>query len=281
VPTSILDFGVLNSESQVHLPRLLAAQVAIPIANSRANDPAGKAILMIWANFQKNKDILKQYGLRVDIFDSILGDEEEKRNVMNSLLACESYSRQRLTSNHLTNLWPKAFSNSAWKTLNTPNLPLKPFLELRQIDRNWPRLKAQESLVYLRLYTEDPKPGQPQAFAKYVGRTIRAIPFERQREHEEGINGSVHTSSHHRIAREYARRYAIPMMLFTSTRSEVLPMAEMTLCALLRSWNPTIIGITQESIADSSLSAHLSHRVLMTGLNKIIDDTLKLVIKES
>lgn len=45
---------------------------------------------MIWNSIQKNKDILKEVGLRVDVYENILEDDAEKQNYLNILLACKS-----------------------------------------------------------------------------------------------------------------------------------------------------------------------------------------------
>ena len=44
---------------------------------------------MIWEDILKNKTVLKQFGLRVDVYEAILEDETEKRKAMNAILACE------------------------------------------------------------------------------------------------------------------------------------------------------------------------------------------------
>lgn len=89
LPRNVLEIGVPNSQSQIILPRLEASLAAAPVANQRARDPAGKAILMIWEDILKNKTVLKQFGLRVDVYEAILEDETEKRKAMNAILACE------------------------------------------------------------------------------------------------------------------------------------------------------------------------------------------------
>ncbi|KAF4969194.1 hypothetical protein FSARC_3570 [Fusarium sarcochroum] len=254
VPTDILEIGVRNSELKIMLPRLQAANAAATISNSRAQSPAGKAILAMWEDIQKNKDLLKQHGLRTDVYDAILNDETQKRTALNAILA--------------------SFTSDAWEALNTPELPVRNLYRLRKIDPNYPHLKNNEALIYLRLYTNNL---QSNSFAKYVGRTIREYPHQRQLEHEEMLNNSSMPGTHYLEARKYQARHAIPIMILKSVRGEVVPMAEMTLCSLLRSWNPRVLGLTQQGLSAEALAATLPHRLLMTALGKITSDALHRV----
>ncbi|KAI8716244.1 hypothetical protein NCS52_00917500 [Fusarium sp. LHS14.1] len=252
VPYDTLDVGQLHSQLRVIHPSLQAAQAAAAIAHRRATDPAGRALIMIWNSIQKNKDILKEVGLRVDVCENILEDEAEKQKCLNVLLA--------------------SFSNDVWRVLNT-GLPLEPFLNLPKVTPTFPRLKANQLLIYLRLYTQ---PGTTR-FAKYGGRTIREFPFMRQTEHDAATADITCVSPHYCEARKYSARdrHAIPMMILTDSRKSVMAMAEMTLCCLLRTWSPIATNFSPDSVTEALTSGSMSHRLLASTFSKIVDNALE------
>nr|CEG05648.1 unnamed protein product [Fusarium clavum] len=251
VPHDALEIGVPNSKSQIKLPRLEAARTAAPISNKRASYPAGRAILNMWEDIQSNKALLVEHGLRLGIYDASQ-DHISKLNVT-----------------VLTDI--VAFDDEGWETINTPGLPLEKFLELRQIDQNWPELTSEESLIYLRLYTDGPNG----PFSKYAGRTVQELPVNRMRQHSFYQDSDTKTSTHYREARKRQYRYSIPMMKLVGIRAEVLPMAEFTLCALLRTWADGVVQISSQAIAEGASSTTVPHRILMAALSRITDESLK------
>ncbi|KAF4947782.1 hypothetical protein FGADI_10176 [Fusarium gaditjirri] len=252
VPNAILEIGVPNSQSRIILPRLEAAQSAAPIANHRAKHPAGKAIVNMWEDIQKNKTFLKQYGLKVSFYDMILEDPQEKQKALNAILA--------------------SFSPDVWAVLNSPNFTLKKLLELTEINDQWPKLiPDKQALIYLRIYTNGPNAAD---FGKYVGRTTREFPIVRMREHQDNQRNPAKLGTHYREARRHTFQRSFPMMVLQDCSPEVLPMAEMTLCSLLRTWNPLLTQVTHEAMREGASSADLEHRILMAGLSRITDSAL-------
>ncbi|RSM02618.1 hypothetical protein CEP52_007840 [Fusarium oligoseptatum] len=252
IPWKNLDFGRPPAEFRAILPALQAANVAARISNHRANDTVAKAIVMIWEDILKNIDTLQHLGLRRGIYEDILQNDEHKQQALQTLIG--------------------SFSNEAWAALNTPNLPLRSLLKLKKITSTYPRIKPDQAVIYLRLYTAS-NADQTQ-FAKYVGKTTREYPHIRQMEHEELIAAGSNMP-HYREAKKYPQHHAIPMMLFTSSRAEMIPMAETTLCFLLRTWDPNVTGLSQPAVASGLSSATVEHRIFMSTLSNIADAALR------
>lgn len=93
-------------------------------------------------------------------------------------------------------------------------------------------------------------------------------------EHEELIAAGSNIP-HYREAKTYSQHHAIPMMLFTSSRAEMIPMAETTLCFLLRTWDPNVTGLSQPAVASGLSSATVEHRLFMSTLSNIADAALR------
>jgi hypothetical protein len=90
IPRDNLEFGKPNSQFHVILPRLQASQAAAVVSHRRANDPAGKAIRNLWEDILANKNVLKQLGLRYDVYEGILEDQSERQRALNALIGCKS-----------------------------------------------------------------------------------------------------------------------------------------------------------------------------------------------
>ncbi|KAF5659152.1 hypothetical protein FCIRC_12609 [Fusarium circinatum] len=194
VPTNALEFGAPASDFKIDIPRLQAAKVAAHISNRRAQDPAGKAIVAMWDDVEKNKVMLREHGLRVDVYEAILNNETERRNALNAILA--------------------SFSEDAWKVLNTPGLPVQKFYQLKQIEAKNPRLGNNDALIYLRLYVNNT---QSDYFAKYVGQTIQEYPYDRQQQHIAFLQDPAQHGTHYREARQFSTCYALPIMKLSET----------------------------------------------------------------
>ncbi|KAF4337382.1 hypothetical protein FBEOM_8766 [Fusarium beomiforme] len=244
-----LEYGQQHSEFKVEIPKLMAIAAAAPIGHKRSQDMAGKAILMILEGIRKNRDLLKEYGLKVNMYEEILENDQKRTETMNALLAY-----------------------AAWKWLNGTTLSARKLCELRHIEQSWPVLDANEELIYIRIYMKPiVKYDRMDVYAKYVGRTTRQRPIVRQMEHDECIDNRSNLTTHYLRARKYGERHAIPMMILKDTRPEIFPMAETTLCCLLRTWNPDTVGLTHPGVASNLASGNFDKRLLMSTLAEITE----------
>ncbi|KAF4428809.1 allantoate permease [Fusarium acutatum] len=134
VPRGFVELGALHSQLSIQQPNVRHTPSIGTIADQRASDPAGKAIRFMWDGIQQNLDVLVSLGLKSQIFHSILNDPAKKREALEILIA--------------------SFSSEAWRTLNTPSLPVGAFSNLPRITDD-SKIEENQTMIYLRLYIGD------------------------------------------------------------------------------------------------------------------------------
>ncbi|RBR21354.1 hypothetical protein FVER53590_28344 [Fusarium verticillioides] len=249
IERSNLDAGKLNSEFRIALPGVRQATSPGQGSGGRSNDLAAKATRALWDNIRENRDMLQQLGMKVDIFNTVLKDAQKMSEAIEAIV--------------------DAFYDDSWKAMNAPSLSLEAFLDLPEMDEASSNIDSNQALIYLRLYYKGQK------FAKYGGQTTR--PMARQQEHDAMTDKGINQSNHYRTARKFPPdgRHPVAMMKLTDASQELINMAETTLCCLLRTWSPEVMGCSQESIAEGLASGIMDDRLLVSALCQITDAALK------